>query len=399
MYAFSRSVFLSYKPLMKKDSKEIQSLLKTKGIPHFEQNTLFDICKLAISVLSQQPTLIRVEADEWTPVVVIGDLHGSIVDILRLFATYGLPPDTKYVFLGDYVDRGEFSIDVMTLLLSAKCVYPDHIIMLRGNHEFKNVCSSYGFRDELLDMGYQPDLFNTFIDVFAYLPLAAVVNNSIFCVHGGISSNINCLSDIENIQRPIYDFTNHEEDVYTYRKPLQRIDQRNYQQIYQNKLIEDILWSDPSKCGACEFIPSARNHGCLFGSSAVNNFYEKTGLNVIIRGHSFVKEGFVLYEHSNLISVFSSSNYDQLPNYCGVIVIDQDSNITPEVLDAVVKVNKKDVKLNTNPINSSYKKSIGGSTEFPSFSKRPSASSIVQLKTPTNFSNPKGSLPTLKFNF
>ena len=394
MQSFASSIFFSFRNLMLADHHNITSLMRTSGLPKIEESRLFELCKISIEKLKMQSTLVRING----PAVVIGDIHGSIVDLLRIFGIFGFSfanenneknkqkfnksenkngynfnPSLKYVFLGDYIDRGEFSLEVVTILLSAYCSYPNNIILLRGNHEFLNMSSnSSNFKDEILDhpAGYSPELFEKFHDVFAYLPYAAVINNNIFCVHGGLSNKLNSLQDIEKLSelRPIYD----------------------YKEI---TLIQDLVWSDPSKIGCCEFIPSTRNQGCVFGSAAVNNFYQNTGILAIIRGHSYVKLGVEIYQHINLISVFSSSNYNKNPiklgktdfqdettsyfqnhpsndlykveesknkmkrresnnydnnNLCGVVFVNDQSEMSPEAFEPVELITRAETKLRTS---------------------------------------------------
>mgnify|MGYP001062990888 CR=1 FL=1 len=385
MLSFLRSILLSYRDLMLADQKSIVSLMRNPGLPKIEESRIVELCKYSIEILKRQSTLARLNG----PVVVIGDLHGSIVDLLRIFGRYGLPFmyesdikntkkynglgnkngndqhfSLKYVFLGDYVDRGEFSVEVMTVLLSAFCLYPNNIILLRGNHEFLNISTTNSFKSEILSHPsvYSPEVFQKFQDVFSYLPYSAVVNDNIFCVHGGLSSKLTSLKDIEKLSdlRPIYDYKD-------------------------NTLIQDLVWSDPSKIGCCQFIPSTRNQGCIFGSSAVNSFYKNTGIRAIIRGHSYVKRGIEIYEHINLISVFSSSSYLKDPikilyndkndedkkniynsnsesdksilypqsenisydneSLCGTVFINENSEIIPETFEAVEAISRKETKL------------------------------------------------------
>jgi serine/threonine-protein phosphatase PP1 catalytic subunit len=116
----------------------------------------------------------------------LGDVHGQFKDLLRIFKAGGLPKDQKYLLMGDYVDRGKNSLECIILLLCFKIKYPQTFFMLRGNHECSYINRMYGFYDECkrrLNM----KIFKTFTDVFNYLPIAAVVNKRIFCMHGGLS--------------------------------------------------------------------------------------------------------------------------------------------------------------------------------------------------------------------
>lgn len=118
-----------------------------------------------------------------------GDTHGQFYDLLRLFNLAGFPPDSNYLFLGDYVDRGRHSIEVMCLLLAYKIKYPENFFILRGNHETDSISWMYGFYDEC-KRKYSVKLWKAFVDLFNCLPVAALINEKILCMHGGISRNL-----------------------------------------------------------------------------------------------------------------------------------------------------------------------------------------------------------------
>ena len=192
---------------------------------------LIDECT---KIVQEQPMVLKVEA----PVKVFGDIHGQYQDLMRFFDLFSAPiqgpggdiDGLDYIFLGDYVDRGTHSLETICLLMALKIKFPNQIHLLRGNHEDRWINSVFGFQTELCerlkDDIDNPVIFTKFNDLFDYLPLAAIINDEVLCLHGGIGSSINSLSDIEKIQRPlevIHEVTNEDQ-----------------------QLVVDILWSDPT---------------------------------------------------------------------------------------------------------------------------------------------------------
>ena len=148
--------------------------------------------KLAIRIITQKAIQLLMREENVrhisAPISVVGDLHGQFYDLIELFKVGGLPPDTSYIFLGDFVDRGLRSVELITLLTLFKIKYPERITMIRGNHETKKTSIEYGFYAECQKKyGGNTDVWEYFNEMFDYLPIAAVIDNSIFCVHGGLS--------------------------------------------------------------------------------------------------------------------------------------------------------------------------------------------------------------------
>lgn len=166
-------------------------------------------------LLEQQPMLLELEA----PIKICGDVHGQYSDLLRLFEYGGFPPVSNYLFLGDYVDRGKQSIETISLLLAYKILYPENFFILRGNHESAGINRIYGFYDEC-KRRYSIKLWKMFSDVFNCLPVAALVDEKIFCMHGGLSPELKDVQQIANLPRPC--------------------------DVPDMGLLCDILWSDPA---------------------------------------------------------------------------------------------------------------------------------------------------------
>jgi len=180
----------------------IKSLLSVKSSPpgtevNLPEELIVKIVRAAREIFLQQPMLLEVSA----PVNICGDTHGQYSDLLRLFEIGGFPPQANYLFLGDYVDRAKQSIEVITLALCYKIKYPESFFLLRGNHECASLNRIYGFYDEC-KRRYSVKLWRIFADSFNCMPVAAVVEDKILCMHGGLSPDLDHLSQIFDIPRP-----------------------------------------------------------------------------------------------------------------------------------------------------------------------------------------------------
>ena len=124
---------------------------------------------------------------------VVGDIHGQFYDLLRTFDYCGFPSEDKnYLFIGDYVDRGKQSIEVISLLLAFKVKYPDTFNLLRGNHECQAINRTYGFYDEC-KRRYSISLWREFGYCFNFMPVCALIEQRILCMHGGLSPDLHSL--------------------------------------------------------------------------------------------------------------------------------------------------------------------------------------------------------------
>lgn len=148
-------------------------------------------------MIESQPVFLRLRG----PVNVGTDIHGQYYDLLRFLKETGTPPETNYLFLGDYVDRGHQSIETMCLLLALKIKYPLNMFLLRGNHECQNISRIYGFYEECRRR-YNIALWRKFISLFDVMPVSALIEDKILCMHGGLSPQLNKFNQINQIARP-----------------------------------------------------------------------------------------------------------------------------------------------------------------------------------------------------
>merc|ERR1719356_2274837 len=180
----------------------IQQLLGVKGTRpgkevDLKEESVRNLCFKSRSLFMTQPMFLELEP----PIKIVGDIHGQYYDLLRLFEYGGYPPDANYLFLGDYVDRGKQSIESICLLLAYKIKYTENFFILRGNHECASINRIYGFYDEC-KRRYTPRLWKRFTDCFNCLPVAAIVAEKIFCMHGGLSPELKAFDQIKKLARP-----------------------------------------------------------------------------------------------------------------------------------------------------------------------------------------------------
>ncbi|CAN1216436.1 Serine/threonine-protein phosphatase PP2A catalytic subunit [Linum perenne] len=174
--------------------RQIEHLMQCKPLSEAEVKAL---CEQARAVLVEEWNVQPVKC----PVTVCGDIHGQFHDLVELFRIGGNPPDTNYLFMGDYVDRGYYSVETVTLLVTLKVRYRDRITILRGNHESRQITQVYGFYDECLRKYGNANVWKHFTDLFDYLPLTALIESQVFCLHGGLSPSLDTLDNIRSLDR------------------------------------------------------------------------------------------------------------------------------------------------------------------------------------------------------
>ena len=257
------------------------------------------IIKRSIEIFKTEGNVIQIN----DPVTIVGDIHGQFYDLLKLLSIGGSPDTTKYLFLGDFVDRGIFAVEVLVLILSLKINKQNTITMLRGNHECRQMTLSFNFREECLAK-FDQEIYELFVEMFDCLPVSAIINGKFIAFHGGISPELKTIAELNKLDR--------------------------FKEPPASGMLCDLLWSDPvdNADGAldADFIENSQR-GCsyFYGKKSLNTFLSKNGLLSVIRGHEVQLEGYKMLNWKNksfpqVITIFSAPNYCDTYNNKGAII-------------------------------------------------------------------------------
>jgi len=298
--------------------KNIQNIIQTLLISNSDTlpipiKYMFWLIRQAKTVIEQDNMLLNVQA----PVHICGDIHGQYSDLLQIFNKLGYPSSkNRYMFLGDYVDRGQRSIEVVCLLFCFKILYHNDVFLLRGNHETADVSRVYGFHDECKRRG-SIKLWKHFVDVFNVMPVAATVGLAppedpvILCMHGGLSPFLNDYRDINKIKRPT--------------------------EVSDEGILCDLLWSDPETEGPTflqGWHPNDRGVSYLFCRDVLHKFLKDNKLEMICRAHQVVEDGYEFYGNRELVTIFSAPRYcGEFNNKGGVMTVNESLKCTFTLFD------------------------------------------------------------------
>eukprot|EP00916_Digyalum_oweni_P015380 GHVL01025168.1.p1 GENE.GHVL01025168.1~~GHVL01025168.1.p1 ORF type:complete len:316 (+),score=40.22 GHVL01025168.1:50-997(+) len=267
----------------------IDALFECKPIVEADVKQL---CEKAKEILDKEENVHPVKV----PVTVVGDIHGQFFDLKELFKISGKAPETNFLFLGDYVDRGHFSVESVTLVVCLKVRFKDRVTIIRGNHESRQITQVYGFYDECLRKYGNANVWKYFTDLFDSLPLSALIENQIFCPHAGLSPSIDSLDHVRQLDR--------------------------FQEVPHEGPMCDLLWSDPDDRVGWGMSP--RGAGYTFGSDIAETFNHTNGLKLIARAHQLVMEGYSWAQDCKVVTIFSAPNYCyRCGNQAAIMEIDE----------------------------------------------------------------------------
>ncbi|EFA77677.1 Protein phosphatase 5 [Heterostelium album PN500] len=278
--------------------KDMIEYMKSQKSIH--KKYILKILKKSFDLFTKLPSLVDIDHETTQNITVCGDTHGQFYDLLHIFELNGLPSKEKpYLFNGDFVDRGSFSLEVIVTLLAFKLLYPDHMHLTRGNHESIEMNRFYGFHGEVVAK-YSEMVYDLFAELFSWFPLAFVLDNSYLVVHGGLFDRDGVtLDDIRKINRASPDSND-------------------------NALLQCLLWSDPQQNPG--ILPSSRGVGVYFGPDVTRKFLKENNLCGVIRSHEVKENGYQIDDEGSIITIFSAPNYcDQSGNLGAYINFGKDT--------------------------------------------------------------------------
>ncbi|VDK63956.1 unnamed protein product [Onchocerca ochengi] len=279
----------------------LEEAIRTTTNDIVAEEELHRVCQKAKEAFINQSSLIEVDP----PLVVCGDIHGQYSDLLRIYDRNGFPPESNYLFLGDFVDRGKQNIETICLQFCYKIKYPENFFMLRGNHETPAINRVYGFFEECNRRYHSTRLWNAFQDTFNWMPFCGYIGGRILCMHGGLSPHLNNFDQLRNLPRPI-DPPNPSMEI-------------------------DLLWSDPDQW-VKGWQANTRGASYTFGQDVVVDVCQKLDLDLIARAHQVVQDGYEFFANRRLVTIFSAPHYcGQFDNAGGTMTVSEDMNCSFQI--------------------------------------------------------------------
>jgi serine/threonine-protein phosphatase 5 len=272
---------------------------------------VYQIILAVKDLVAAEPTMVETKIEDGKRLTVCGDTHGQYFDLLNIFKLNGYPTqEHAYLFNGDFVDRGSWSTEIALLLYAYKWLLPNAVFLNRGNHETDDMNRMYGFEGEC-KAKYTERVFKLFSESFSALPLATLIGDKYFVLHGGLFSDDDITLD-----------------------DIRKLDRHKQRQPGQSGLMMEMLWTDPQTAPGRG--PSKRGVGLQFGPDVTKKFCEKNNLEAIIRSHEVRMEGYEVEHDGRCITVFSAPKYcDSTENKGAYINIGPDYKLDYVQFDAV----------------------------------------------------------------
>ena len=270
-------------------------------------NEIKEVCDKSKEILMKESSILEISP----PITLVGDIHGQFQDLMEIFYQQGYPKDgISFIFIGDYVDRGLNSVEVLLILLLLKIQYPTQVFLTRGNHESRLITQQYGFYDEILRKYGSSVVWQYFTEVFDTIPLGGLINNKIYCLHGGLSPSSNNIDDIKKVER--------------------------FSDIPRNGLSCDMLWSDPEDRNG--WGSNSRGAGYTWGYDCSEEFLHINNLKFISRAHQLIMKGYNWCHNKQVLSIFSAPNYCyRCGNEAAIIEIEDENNYICKAYSAAPK--------------------------------------------------------------
>jgi diadenosine tetraphosphatase ApaH/serine/threonine PP2A family protein phosphatase len=298
-----------FSPLLRLYPEEIPMVGSRIAIPRFTADEIIGLFARAEEALVADCTPVL---DLPVPAWVIGDLHGNFHDLLRILTTISSYPECPVICLGDYVDRGSYSIEILLLLWTLKCAHPESYYFIRGNHEFPKLNEQYGFKEECDSRYPDSNIWQRANDLFTYLPLAIVLGGSVVCLHGGLGPDCKSVQTIRKICLPL-------------------------DESCPSGVVSQIVWSDPVD-QAPGFIASPRGCGYGFGPYPLGEFLRASQCKRMLRAHECVMHGLAPFGNDLGLTVFSSSNYTGRGNLAGFAEVGKEGDIKAHQLQPLTNL-------------------------------------------------------------
>jgi len=316
---------------------QLTEILKSKD-QHLTKELVLSIIKDSIAILKTEKPIQPFQ--HATRLTIVGDTHGQFFDLLNILKNNGMPNENNpYIFNGDFVDRGAYGCEVLLMILMLKTIWPEYVLLNRGNHECQWVSSSYGFSEECIVEKYDEEVYNEFCELFKHLPLASLVENKtsgkrIFVVHGGLYEHFEKY-DLEwinkNIRKPEDTsaalLLEEVENVKNGENNEIETDDLEVREI-KNQIVQDLLWSDPRmKIGM--MFNGNRGQGQIWGPDQSRKFCRQHNLEYIVRSHETVGEGWETTHAGAVHTVFSAANYCGCAGNLGAILLINGEDLKP----------------------------------------------------------------------